>query len=67
MMVSNDVRHMAMELKGRTGAGVLDCKKALVMCNMDVDIAEKYLSKYKGRDHGMLTTRVKPEEGINGS
>ena len=34
-------------LRDRTGAGMMDCKKALVECNGNQDEAEKYL-KEKG-------------------
>lgn len=72
MMVSPDVREMAVELKNRTGAGVLACKKALVMSGMDFDGAEKILMKYgdTSRYHTLVTPvlrSVKIEEGINGS
>ena len=32
-------------LRDRTGAGMMDCKKALVECNGNQDEAEKYLKE----------------------
>lgn len=67
MMVSMDVREMAVELRNRTGVGVLGCKKALAMSGMDFDGAEKILMKYGDTTVNHSCVTVKREEGINGS
>lgn len=36
---------MVKELRGRSGAGIMDCKEALTECNADMDKASDYLRK----------------------
>ena len=36
---------MVKELRGRSGAGIMDCKEALTECNADMDKAADYLRK----------------------
>ena len=41
---------MVKELRQRTGAGMMDCKKALTECNGDIEVAIEWLKKkYKGK------------------
>ena len=51
------------ELRGRTGAGVLDCKKALEASNGDVDKAIEHLRKSGAAKAEQKLTR-KTDEGI---
>lgn len=35
-------KEKVMELRNRTGAGMMDCKKALMECQDDIDVAYEY-------------------------
>ena len=57
---------VVMELRGRTGAGMMDCKKALAACDGDIEKAIDYL-----REKGLAAAAKKPSriaaEGLVGS
>lgn len=36
-------KEKVIELRSRTGAGMMDCKKALMECHEDIDVAYEYL------------------------
>ncbi len=65
---------MVKELREMTNAGMMDCKKALVECNGDMDAAVKYLrekgiakaAKKADREanEGVVTTLVEGKDGI---
>ncbi len=49
-----------MDLRKRTGVGMMDCKKALAQCNGDMDAAIKYL-----REKGIAKAESKAERDTN--
>ncbi len=48
---------MVKRLRERTGAGLLECRAALDVCELDEDLAVGYL-RFRG-----IAVRVKPREG----
>lgn len=51
------------ELREKTGAGMMDCKKALVECNGDIDAAAKYLREKGIADASKRSGRA-TKEGV---
>ena len=54
------------ELRERTGAGFMDCKKALVECEGDLTAASEYLQKKQLASAGKKASRI-AAEGLVGS
>ena len=55
---------MVNELRQRTGAGMMDCKKALVAANGDMDVAEHEIAKAGNRKAEKTAARVAVEGAI---
>ena len=52
------------ELRERTGAGMMECKKALVETNGDIDLAADWLRKAGAAKADRKASRVAAEGGV---
>lgn len=50
------------QLRDKTGAGVIDCKKALVVCDNDINKAENYLKEYLGIRRWISSIPIKDDK-----
>ena len=49
---------LVMQLREKTGAGIMDCKEALTDCNGDMDAAVDFLRKTVLYSYGRKTRRA---------